>query len=144
MLFNRTAMDVPILGLKKTSERLQKRCEWVQPLFLYWIVWPIVVLGFGRASVQLLDSTRSVLFLRLVWLTDHSLSCDILSFAKLTSFLASGDSHLSLMTFVFAMRAESGNRSLTNPFYHLFLVAQNAVKEPCLFTCSLWQLDPLD
>ena len=27
MLFNRTAMDVPILELKKTSERLQKRCE---------------------------------------------------------------------------------------------------------------------
>ena len=27
MLFNRTAMDVRILELKKTSERLQKRCE---------------------------------------------------------------------------------------------------------------------
>jgi len=27
MLFNRTAMDVPILELKKTSERLQNRCE---------------------------------------------------------------------------------------------------------------------
>ena len=28
--------------------------------------------------------------------------------------------------------------------YHLFLVAQDAVKEPRLFTCSLWQLDSLN
>ena len=53
----------------------------------------------------------------------------------MTSFLASEDSRLSLTTFVFAIDQSS---------YHLFLVAQNAVKEPRLFTCSLWQLDPLD
>jgi len=28
--------------------------------------------------------------------------------------------------------------------YHLLLVAENAVKEPRLFTCSLWQLDSLN
>ena len=33
MLFNRTAMDVPILELKKTSERLQNRCEGVLATF---------------------------------------------------------------------------------------------------------------
>jgi len=27
--------------------------------------------------------------------------------------------------------------------YHLLFVAQNAVKKPRPFTCSLWQLDPL-
>jgi len=134
MLFNRTEMGVPILELKKTCEGLQKRCEWVLVTFLYWIV----VLGFGRVLVQLLDSRRSVRFL--VWL---NLSCDILSFAKLTSFLASEDSSLSLTTFVFAMREET-KWVIDQSSYHLFLVAQNAVKEPRLFTCSLWQLDPLD
>ena len=82
MLFNRTEMGVPIFELKKTSERLQNRCEWVLATFLYWIVWLIVVLGFGRVLVQLLDSRRSVRFLRLVWLNWPR---DILSFAKLIS-----------------------------------------------------------
>jgi len=43
------------------------------------------------------------------------------------------------------MREESGSKwVIDQSSYHLFLVAQNAVKEPRPFTCSLWQLDPLD
>ena len=33
MLFNRTEMGVPIFQLKKTSERLRNRCEWVLATF---------------------------------------------------------------------------------------------------------------